>query len=210
MDYQSLTEDQFLFLRTLEYEYEKGFLALNSLGEYSVTFFGGAKVKKESQTYKDIKETAILFAKEGWSVISGGGPGVMQASVEGANEVGGKTGAFTIDIEDEMDVDYKADIVVDLSIFSVRKHLLRQADVIIVAPGGFGTLDELIEVLNLIKTEKIPKKPIFLYDKSYWERGLEWFSKTLLEEGLIPEKYKEYFILVDSPKEIHDKIFKQK
>jgi hypothetical protein len=131
----------------------------------------------------------------------------MEASIKGANEVGGKTGAFTIDIKEEKDVAYKADITVDLTIFSVRKHLLRQADIIVVAPGGFGTLDELIEVVNLIKTKKMPQKPIFLYDKKYWKKGLDWFSETLLEEGLIPEKYIEYFVLVDTPEEVYNKVF---
>lgn len=205
---QTLNESQHQLLLNIHKEYTEGFLALNTLGAYTVTFYGGARVKPESQTYKDIFELAKELAKRGWGVVSGGGPGIMSACLRGARVGGGKGAAFRISIGDEPS-DFEPDISVMFDHFSVRKYMLRQSDIFIYAPGGLGTLDELMENLTLMKTGKYPLKRIFLYDSKFWKQYVTWFKK-LVQQGLVAEEVLGYFQLADSPQEVIASIEGQK
>lgn len=197
---QTLNESQHQLLLSINKEYTEGFLALNTLGPYTVTFYGGARVKADSQTYKDIFELAKELAKRGWGVVSGGGPGVMSACLQGAKAAGGKGAAFRISIGDELS-DFEPDISVMFDHFSVRKYMLRQSDLFIYAPGGLGTLDELMENLTLMKTGKYPIKKTILYDTQFWHQYINWFKK-LIEEGLVSKEVLDYIELADTPKEV--------
>jgi uncharacterized protein (TIGR00730 family) len=207
-DLQSLKEDQFYLLKDIESEFKKGMLALNYLPPNSVTFYGGAKILPNTETYKKTKEIAKEFAKRGWGIISGGGPGIMSASLEGAKEGGGKSVAFRIDLENEKPLMSEPDISVLFEHFSARKYVLRQSDVFIYAPGGLGTLDELMENLTLIKTNKYPHKPIFLFDSKFWKGYVDWLQDILLtERGTIETDFKSMFKIVDEPSEIIESLF---
>jgi len=204
--WQSLSEDQFLNLEQIQKEYQKGMLALNSLGPRTVTFYGGAKVEQGSQLYHNIFQLAQEFGRRGWGVITGGGPGIMSAALEGVRSGGGQAIAFRINIPGEPSLT-PTDVELNFNYFSVRKYMLRQSDIFIYAPGGLGTLDELMENLTLIKTQKYPAKPIFLYDKVFWEGCVEWFRDMLLERKLIQEDFLNLFQIVDNNQSVIDKIF---
>ncbi len=204
---QTLDESQFNLLDIINKEYERGFLALNSLGAYSVTFYGGAMVQPNSEAYGGVLQIASNFAERGWGVVSGGGPGIMEAALKGAQQSKGKAIAFKIDIAGEPST-LNPDLVLMFTQFSVRKYLLRQSDVFIFAPGGLGTLDELMEILTLIKTKKYPAKPIFLYDSKFWKGYVDWFKEVLLEDRkVVAPDFMNLFKLVDSPEEIMKGLF---
>jgi uncharacterized protein (TIGR00730 family) len=199
---QTLTEDQFSLIENIKSEYETGMLALNSLSKHTATVYGGSLVKIEDYSYQTIKDICISLAKHNWSVVSGGGPGMMSAALSGAKEGGGKAIAFCINIPGEPPFDLP-DVSITFSQFAVRKYLLRQSDIFIFAPGGIGTLDELMEVLTLIKTHKHPIKPIFLYDSSFWNGYLEWFKQVLIDERkVVFDDLFDLFHVVDSKQEI--------
>lgn len=203
---QTLEESQYTIIETVKEEYEKGLLALNSIGAYSVTFYGGSKVKSEDKSYQDVQKLAEMFAKKGWGVASGGGPGIMEAALKGAQNGGGKAIALRINIKDEPST-LKPDVDISFTQFSVRKYVLRQSDAFVFAPGGLGTLDELMEILTLTKTHKFPQKPIFLYDSEFWKGYLKWFKEILLtDRGVVDESFLDMFTVVDSPEEVMKKM----
>lgn len=207
-DLQSLKEEQFFLLKEIQEEFKKGMLALNYLPPNTVTFYGGAKIEPGSETYLKTKEIAKEFALKGWGVISGGGPGIMSASLEGAKEGNGKSVAFRIDLEGEQPLMTEPDVSILFKHFSARKYVLRQSDVFIYAPGGLGTLDELMENLTLMKTDKYPKKPIFLFDSSFWKGYLDWLQEILItERGTVDNDFTNLFKIVDSTSEVVDELF---
>jgi uncharacterized protein (TIGR00730 family) len=204
---QTLTEAQYDQLNIITKEYETGFLALNSLGSYTVTFYGGSMVKPEDKAYNGVAQIAATFAQKGWGVVSGGGPGIMEAALKGSQGANGKAIAFKIDLAGEP-ATTNPDLILTFTQFSVRKYLLRQSDVFVFAPGGLGTLDELMELLTLMKTKKYPIKPIFLYDSEFWVGYIEWFKKILIEERkVVVADFINLFQVVDSPEEILAKLF---
>ncbi len=200
-NFQTLSEEQHHLLKVIEEEYKKGMLILNSIDK-SVSIYGGGKIPVGSYDYEMVKKIGAFFAKNGWYVITGGGPGAMTAALEGAKEVGGKTAAFRINLGDEPQI-IPPDFDLLCTQFSTRKYLLRQSDVFVVIPGGWGTLDEMIELLNLIKTDKYPQKHVFLYNKKFWKGFVDWIEETVYKEyGLVTEKSLSNYQLVDSVEEI--------
>lgn len=200
--YQSLNEWQMMLVEEIKNEYIKGLLSLNSLPNETVTFYGGAKIETGSLTYLLTKEIASEFARRGWGVVSGGGPGVMAASLEGAREVGGKAVAFRIDIPQEPSV-ADSDVNLLFKHFSVRKYMLRQSDAFVFCPGGFGTLDEFMENMTLTITAKHPKKPVFLLDSEFWKGYLDWFKQILFNERhTVTEDIFSLFHIVDTTEDI--------
>lgn len=208
-DLQTLSEDQFQLLRVIHQEYQTGMLALNSLGPNTATIYGGSLVKEEDLAYIGIVKASELLAKRGYNIVSGGGPGIMTAAINGARKGGGKAIAFCIDIPGEPPAP-NTHVQMTLTQFSVRKYLLRQSDIFVFAPGGLGTLDELMEILTLIKTGKFPKKPIFLYDRSFWEGYIDWFRQILLNERkVVMADFLTLFNIVNSPEEIIFHLFNE-
>jgi uncharacterized protein (TIGR00730 family) len=200
---QTLEEAQFDLLQTIKKEYEQGFLALNSLGNKpTVTFYGGSMVKPTDKAYNGVFEISSWFATKGFGVVSGGGPGIMEAALKGAITNNGEAVAFKIDLSGEP-IMVNPSLVLTFTQFSVRKYLLRQSDVYVFAPGGLGTLDELMEVLTLMKTHKFPIKPLFLYDSIFWKGYVDWFKEILLKDrGVVSADFLDLFKLVDSVDEI--------
>jgi uncharacterized protein (TIGR00730 family) len=206
--FQTLSEDQFSLLNTIINEYKTGMLALNSLGPQTVTFYGGARIMPSDLAYSNVREVAALFAGRNWSIVSGGGPGIMNAALEGAHQQKGQAVAFAIDIPGEPLSEFSSQVHV-FTQFSVRKYMLRQSDAFVFAPGGIGTLDELMELLTLTKTGKYPPKPIFLLDKEFWQGYIKWFEEILLtEHKTITQDVLSLFHLVDNQTEIEQIIFK--
>jgi uncharacterized protein (TIGR00730 family) len=206
--FQTLNESQMLLLEEVSKEYNAGFLALNQLPSKTVTFYGGSRIKIESESYLQTKNLARDFAKKGWGVVSGGGPGIMAASLEGAKIENGKSAGFRIDLYNEKPV-ILGDVDLLFKHFSVRKYMLRQSDVFVFAPGGIGTLDELMENLTLIATHKHPLKPIFLLDSKFWKGYFDWFKQILLRERQTINK--DFFTsikIVDTTQEVMAALYK--
>jgi uncharacterized protein (TIGR00730 family) len=199
---QTLSEDQYMMIQKITQEYEAGMLALAQLDQHSLTVYGGTLVEASHPSYKDIHSVCKQLATKGWNIVSGGGPGMMTASLQGAIDGGGKAIAFCIDIPGEPPFE-GAYISLPFTQFSVRKYMLRQSDAIIIAPGGYGTLDEMMELLTLIKVGKLPKKPVFLYDSSFWNGYVDWLQNILLDDrGVIDQTAINLFHIVDSGQEI--------
>jgi hypothetical protein len=206
--HQTLSEWQFLLLEDIKKEYETGLLALNSLPANTVTFYGGSRIEQDSKTYNLTKNIAKEFAKKGWGVVSGGGPGIMEAAIVGAQEgKNGKSVAFRINLANEAPPT-QADIDVLFEHFSVRKYMLRQSDVFIYAPGGIGTLDELMENLTLMSTSKYPIKPLFLLDSQFWQGYVTWIEQMLYEERkVISSNLLNCYTIVDTVEEVEQALF---
>lgn len=150
-----------------------------------VSIFGSARTKPTGRYYKETVEIAEKIVKQGFGVITGGGPGLMLAANKGAQQGGGTSVGLVIDLPFEQDSNpyVDKDKLINFDYFFVRKVMfIKYAQAFVVMPGGFGTLDELFEALTLIQTKKIKKFPIVLFGSDFWSGLIDWIKKTLLEE----------------------------
>jgi len=180
-------------------EFVQGFELLRDHG-LAATFWGSARTQPSDPYYKDAEELAAKLAKKGFSIISGGGPGIMEASNVGAFKVGGQSVGLNIELPFEQKLNPYTTQSLDFDFFFSRKVMLTFAsEVYVYFPGGFGTLDELFEILTLIQTKKIEPIPVILYGKDYWDPLLSFFEKSLLKKfkTISPEDL-ELFHVVDS------------
>lgn len=169
-----------------------------------VSIFGSARLKKDNKYYKMAVETAKMVSENGFGVITGGGPGIMEAANKGAKEAGGKSVGLGIDLPHEQGLNnyVHPKYEINFRYFFVRKVMfVKYAQGFIVFPGGFGTLDELFEALTLIQTNKIERIPIVLIGKDYWEGLTTWIEKKLVKEGLISKEDTDLFMLTDNHEE---------
>jgi uncharacterized protein (TIGR00730 family) len=202
----NLNADQENFLSQFNQEYINGCGFLNQKSKKRSTIYGGHAVEKSSALYKDTYQIAQVLASCGYAVMNGGGPGMMQAATEGAESVGGDTVAITMNIANEPPQEI-VDTKITTTIFSVRKYLLYSSEVLLFVPGGWGTLDELAEVVVLSRFNKIPVKKIFLYNREFWEEFLNWIHGDLVEEwGLVQPSYTRLFEIIDNPVELEQKL----
>jgi uncharacterized protein (TIGR00730 family) len=168
----------------------------------AVTIFGSSRSRPQSSTYKATARMAQLLAANGFNVISGGGPGVMEAANKGAAEAGGKSVGLHIQLPNEQQPNKYANVRLDFKYFFIRKVMfVKYAVAYIIMPGGFGTLDELFEALTLIQTERIRSFPVILMDSRFWNGLTEWIKGTLIKEKTISEPDLEIFRVVDTPEE---------
>lgn len=181
-----------------------GFEKMSRIGP-CVSIFGSARTKNTSPYYKLAEEIAFKLTKEGYGVITGGGPGIMEAANKGAKAGGGKSVGLNIVLPFEQNANEYVDNDknVNFDYFFVRKTIfLKYSQGFIAMPGGFGTLDELFEAITLIQTNKVAHFPIVLVGKQYWEGMMKWIMETMLhEEHNISEKDLELFKIVDSADE---------
>ena len=185
-------------------EFVQGFDALAELGP-AVTIFGSARVKPDNPHYQQAVETARLLGEAGFNIITGGGPGIMQAGNEGAKQANVTSVGLNIELPFEQHLNPFVDIAVDYRYFFVRKTMLvKYAQGFVIFPGGFGTMDELFEALTLVQTGKIQNFPIVLFDSSYWEGLLGWLRSTMLREGKVSASDLDLLIVADSPTEVRD------
>jgi uncharacterized protein (TIGR00730 family) len=202
----NLTEGQFTQLQQIQKEFTIAMNLTKDICYKTVAFYGGANLGEETSEYKDIYKMAAEFGKLGWGVITGGGPGVMTAGLEGVKKGGGKAIGFRINIEGEPPI-IMGDIDYAFEHFAPRKFALRQADVYIYCPGSIGTLDELMENWDLMKTDKMPIKPIFLYDSAYWKGLIQWIDDITIDKWKLgKESLLEFVTIVDTTEEIMAKL----
>jgi len=185
-------------------EFVEGFERLGKIGP-CVSIFGSARTKEDHKYYKLAESIAFELTQNGYGVVTGGGPGIMEAGNRGA--VRGKGTSVGLNIElpfeqnDNLYID--ADKNLNFDYFFVRKVMfVKYSQGFVVMPGGFGTLDELFEAITLIQTNKIGKFPIILVGRKYWSGLFDWIKNTLLEEGSISPKDLDLISLVDSEKEV--------
>jgi uncharacterized protein (TIGR00730 family) len=183
-------------------EFFVGFSAVAKIPDPTVSMFGSARVREDHPAYQAARETARLFAEAGWSVVTGGGPGVMEAANRGAKEGGGISVGFNIDLPHEQFANRYLDIGVTFAHFYARKVMfVKAAEAFVIFPGGFGTLDELFESLTLIQTGKILDFPVVLFDSSYWNGLLDWMHEKLLAEGTVSPEDLDLLYVSDEPAE---------
>ena len=184
-------------------EFVEGFARLSALGP-CVSIFGSARVKPNTPYYRLSKSVAKEFGKAGYGVISGGGPGVMEAANRGAREAASPSAGLAIDLpfEEKANPFIDTDKLIKFKHFYVRKVMLvKYAQAFIVLPGGFGTMDEMFEAITLIQTKKIHPFPVILMGKKFWGGLIDWLKNSMLEEGMISAKDPDLFYLTDDPRE---------
>jgi uncharacterized protein (TIGR00730 family) len=183
-------------------EFYEGFRTVDEVPSPTVSMFGSARVDEDHPAYKAAREVARLFAKAGWAVVTGGGPGCMEAANRGAKEAGGVSVGFNIDLPHEQYANPYLDISLTFRHFYARKTMfVKAAEAFVIFPGGFGTLDELFESLTLIQTGKILDFPVVLFDSSYWAPLLDWIKDTLVRQGMVSPDDVELLFLTDDPAE---------
>lgn len=199
---KNFTQDETWRVFRIMSEFVDGFEVLSEIGP-AVSVFGSSRIKPNTRYYKLAEETAYLVAKEGYAIITGGGPGLMEAANKGARRAKGKSVGLNIQMPCEQKPNKFVDILLDFHYFFCRKVMfVKYARAFVIMPGGYGTLDELFESLNLIQTARIDKFPVILLGRNYW-RGLEkWLHSTVLKEGCIVKDDKKIFQTVDTPKEV--------
>lgn len=197
------THDSWRVFRILS-EFVEGFETMTHLGP-SVSIFGSARFQSDSPYYELATEVAKAIAAKGFAIITGGGPGIMEAANKGAHEVNGPSCGLAVDLPFETDSNKYINPKYRLNFryFFVRKVMfIRYAQGYVFLPGGFGTLDELFEALTLIQTKKIKPFPIYLMGKSYWVEMLKWIEGTMISHGCISAKDFEMFLITDDPEEV--------
>jgi uncharacterized protein (TIGR00730 family) len=169
-------------------EFVEGFDALAEIGP-AVTIFGSARVGRRNRYYGAARRVAAALARSGFAIITGGGPGIMEAANRGAKEGGGLSIGCNIELPFEQGLNEYVDLGMEFRYFFVRKTMfVKYAEGFVIFPGGFGTLDELFEAMTLIQTGKVEHFPIVLYGKDYWNGLLQWIrERPLYEEKISPE-----------------------
>ena len=210
---ETVTKDSWMVFKVMS-EFVDGYEKLAKIGP-CVSIFGSARLKREDKYYEMAVEIAKKITEIGFGVITGGGSGIMEAGNKGAKEGGGKSIGLNIELPFEQHFNPYIDksYSMDFDYFFVRKVMfVKYSQGFIVLPGGFGTLDELSEALTLIQTHKIGRFPIVLVGSEFWSGLLDWYSNTLLKNGLIAEGDLSLFRIVDSADEAvaHIKAFYDK
>jgi len=183
-------------------EFIQGFEDLAQITN-GVAIFGSARTLPDDPNYKAAMETAALLARAGFAVITGGGPGIMEAANRGAFEAGGLSVGCNIELPHEQKSNEYLTLSLKFKYFFVRKMMfVKYSNAFIIFPGGFGTLDELFESLTLIQTKKIRDFPVVLYGSSYWSRMIDWIRDPVLSNANISEHDLRLLHLTDSPSEI--------
>src|SRR5919197_1158408 len=183
-------------------EFRAGFEKVAQIDRPAVSIFGSARVREHSQPYESARVVARCFAEAGWAVVTGGGPGVMEAANRGAKEGGGLSVGFNIRLPHEQHSNPYLDIDHTFEHFYARKTMfVRAAEGFVIFPGGFGTLDEFYESLTLIQTGKVLHFPVVLFDAEYWQGLLDWIRDPLLAQGMISPDDLELLVVTDEPAE---------
>jgi uncharacterized protein (TIGR00730 family) len=170
-------------------EFWAGFAAVDKIDRPAVSVFGSARIGEETDEYQAARTVGRRFAEEGWAVITGGGPGVMEAANRGAKEAGGLSVGFNIELPHEQGSNPYLDISYTFKHFYARKVcFVKPAEGFVIFPGGFGTLDELFEALTLIQTGKAENFPVVLIDTDYWGEMIDWIKGEMLPDAMISPK----------------------
>ncbi len=183
-------------------EFLNGFQTVLEIDRPAVSIFGSARVGEDSPTYREARETARLFAERHFAVVTGGGPGVMEAANRGCKEGGGLSVGFNIALPHEQGLNPYCDVSMTFKHFYARKTMfVKAAEGFVIFPGGFGTLDEFFEALTLIQTGKVLNFPVVLFDHGYWAGLLDWTRERLLAGGMISPDDVELLHVTGDPEE---------
>ncbi|MFH1857292.1 MAG: TIGR00730 family Rossman fold protein [Candidatus Omnitrophota bacterium] len=183
-------------------EFVDGFEELASVGP-AVSVFGSSRAKPGSENYKKAEKLGRLLVKEGYAVITGAGPGVMEAANKGATEAGGKSIGLNIQLPSEQKPNSYVKTMLEFRYFFCRRVMfVKYGKAYVMLPGGYGTLDELFEIVTLIQTRKISPVPVILLGKKHWEKFLAWAREVLLAGRLIDAGDLNIFQIVDTPEEV--------
>jgi len=183
-------------------EFVEGVDALHDLGP-AVSIFGSARIKSNDAVYKKTEKLAELFVKNGFSVITGGGGGVMEAANKGAADAGGTSVGLNIILPFEQKPNPFSNVKLEFKYFFIRKVMfIKYASAYIILPGGFGTLDELFEAVTLVQTRRIRSFPLILVGSEYWTGLIDWIKDRLLGEKRISPEDLEILQIMDDPEEI--------
>lgn len=186
----------------IQSELVEGFETLFDLGP-AVTIFGSSRLGEDSYYYYQAVKVAKMLSEAGFSVITGGGPGIMEAANKGAKKGKSKSVGLNIELPHEQRPNVYLDIPVSFRYFFVRKLMfIKYAMAFVIFPGGFGTMDELFEALTLVQTRKIESFPIILFGKEYWQGLIDWMKSTLVRHETIDREDFALFQIVDNPKEV--------
>jgi len=200
------SEDSWRIIRIMA-EFAEALETLKDIGP-AVSMFGSARIKPNSQYYELAKKTSLLLSESGFSVITGGGPGIMEAGNKGAFEGNSPSVGLNIKLPHEQASNKFQNISYDFNHFFTRKYMfVRFASAYVVLPGGFGTLDEILEALTLMQTGKTRKMPIVMMGKDFWLGLTDWFREKLIEEGMISPSDIKLFHVTDEPEEVVNNIF---
>jgi uncharacterized protein (TIGR00730 family) len=182
-------------------EFVEGFETMARVGK-AVTLFGSARTRPGTELYKAAEETSRLLAKAGFAVITGGGPGIMEAGNKGAFDAGGQSVGCNITLPQEQEANRYQTVSIDFHYFYARKVMfVKYASAFVCFPGGYGTLDEFFELVTLIQTLKIEAFPVVLYGSSYWTGLVEWMKQQLRPTFIDPEDT-DIFRIVDTPRDV--------
>jgi uncharacterized protein (TIGR00730 family) len=196
-----LNTDPWRALRILS-EFVEGFDALATVGP-AITIFGSARIGQESPIYEQTRDIARRLAQEGYAIITGGGPGLMEAANRGAQEGGGLSVGCNIELPHEQDLNDYVDLGVAFRYFFARKTMfVKYADGFVIMPGGFGTMDELFEAVTLIQTGKIEHFPIILVGTAFFGGLIDWIRARLVGDGMIEAADLDLVVVTDDPDEI--------
>ncbi len=195
-------EQDDLRLGRIHDEIERGFDALRDIDD-GVTIFGSARIGEGHRWYELCREVAACLVDHGFSIITGGGPGLMEAANRAAAEAGGLSVGLNIQLPHEQQTNPYVNRALEFHYFFARKLMfVRYARAFVIMPGGFGTLDEMFECLTLIQTNRIKHFPTILVDSEHWRPLLDWIDHGLEDDGMITAADKELLVVVDSPDEV--------
>jgi uncharacterized protein (TIGR00730 family) len=195
--------DQWRVLRILG-EFVEGFDALAELGP-AITIFGSARTREDNPMYQAARRTSQMLAETGFTVITGGGPGTMEAANRGAAEAGGESVGVGIDLPFEAGTNKYVTLPLEFRYFFVRKTMFaKYASGFVYFPGGYGTLDELFESLTLIQTGKMDSMPVVLFGSDYWRGLYDWIIETVQADGNISPGDEGLMTITDDPQEVVD------
>jgi uncharacterized protein (TIGR00730 family) len=201
------TEDLEQDIALIAQEFREGFEAVDKIVQPAVTIFGSARIWERNPVYEEARAAGRRFAELGWAVVTGGGPGVMEAANRGAKEGGGLSVGFNIQLPHEQAPNPYLDVSLTFRHFYVRKTMfVKVAEGFVVFPGGFGTIDELFEALTLIQTGKVFHFPVVLYDTDYWGELMGWIKGELLADGMISPNDLDLLFVTDDLDEAVERV----
>lgn len=195
------SEDPWRIFRIMS-EFVEGFDVLSKIGP-AVSIFGSARTKPNDKYYKLATEIATVLSKEGFAIVTGAGPGIMEAANKGAIKAKGKSIGLNIQVPIVQKPNKYVKTLLDFRYFFCRKVMfVKYSNAFVIMPGGFGTMDELLEAITLIQTERIKLFPVILVGREYWSGLIEWIKNKMLKEGSISKEDLRLFKISDDPKEI--------
>lgn len=204
IDDLKLTESWRLF--RIMGEFVEGVEKLHELGP-AVSIFGSARIKPDDPVYQKAERIAELFARNNFAVITGGGGGVMEAANKGATKAGGSSVGLNIKLPFEQAPNPHADVQIEFNYFFIRKVMfIKYAYAYIAMPGGFGTLDEVFEVITLIQTRRVKPFPIILVGSDYWSGLIDWIRGRLKAQGMISPGDIDIVQIIDDPEEVLERV----